>query len=108
AEEASFERHSLNMQDFERKIDDDFDFTLWKKEAENHYEALDSISENLRTYEQIKQQMIDIEQKIANNKQKINKTIKEYKERIKKDNKKNTKKEIDLNIIKKEEENHNE
>src|SRR5699024_1482404 len=80
AEEDSFERHSLNMQDFERKIDDDFDFTLWKKEAENHYEALDSISENLRTYEQIKQQMVDIEKTIANTQQQIDQTIQEEKD----------------------------
>lgn len=66
AEEASFDRHLLNTQDFRRNIDKDFNFTVWKKEAEQHYERIDTIGEQLRTYEQTKQQMADLEKVIAN------------------------------------------
>src|SRR5690606_18817345 len=65
ADEVSFERHPLNVQDFERYKEDDFDFTVWKKEAENHYEQLDSISEQLRAYEQTKKEIAETEKLIA-------------------------------------------
>ncbi len=65
ADEASFERHPLNVQDFERYKEDDFDFTVWKKEAENHYEQLESISEQFRVYEQTKKEIAETEKVIA-------------------------------------------
>src|SRR5699024_288768 len=71
AEEASFEHHSLNVQDFERNKHEDFDITVCKKEAETHYELLDSISEQIRTYEQTKEQIADLEKTIADTQQEI-------------------------------------
>lgn len=65
ASEASFKQHTLNVEDFERNKEMDHDFTLWAKEAENHYQKLDMISEQLRMFEQTKQQITDLDGKIA-------------------------------------------
>lgn len=65
ADAAAFERHPLNEQDFERNKQTDFAFTVWKKEAEAHYEKLDQISEQLREFDQTKDQIADLEQTIA-------------------------------------------
>lgn len=65
AMEASFDRHSINVQDFLRHKMGNFDFIVWKKEAEKHYELLDTISENLRTYEQTKKEIVAKEKEIA-------------------------------------------
>jgi len=65
ASAASFDRHDLNVQDFERRKVEDFDFTVWKKEAENHYEVLDAIGEKLIAYQQLKDQIATIEKTIA-------------------------------------------
>src|SRR5690625_4079508 len=77
AEEASFERHEQNVADFERNKDHDFDFTVWKKEAETHYELLDSISEKLRKYEQTKEQIADMEKTIADTQLEMDQTSQE-------------------------------
>src|SRR5699024_454837 len=77
ADETSFERHLLNVQDFERYKDDDFDFAVWKKEAENHYEQLDGISEQLRKYEQTKKEIADTEKTIADTQLEIDQTKQE-------------------------------
>lgn len=71
AAEVSFERHSLNSQDFERKKEEDFDFTIWKQETENHYTTLDTISEKLMTFEQMKDRIATVEKTIANYQQEI-------------------------------------
>lgn len=65
ADEAAFERHTLNMQDFERNKQTDFAFTMWKKEAEDHYERLENISEKLREFNQTKDDIANVEQTIA-------------------------------------------
>src|SRR5690625_4147374 len=65
AESAAFERHTLNMQDFERNKQTDFAFTMWKKEAEDHYERLENISEKLREFNQTKDDIANVEQTIA-------------------------------------------
>lgn len=65
AAETSFERHDLNAEDFERHMKHSFDFTLWKKEAEQHYNQLQAISEKLQKYNHLKQQMADTEKLMA-------------------------------------------
>ena len=65
ADLAAFERHTLNMQDFERNKQIDFTFTMWKKEAEDHYDRLDKISEQLREFNQTKEDIANVEQQIA-------------------------------------------
>src|SRR5690625_4825403 len=65
AEEAAFDRHEINVQDFIRNQETDFAFTMWKKEAEAHYERLDEISEQLREYDQTKERIAEIEKVIA-------------------------------------------
>ena len=65
ADSTSFERHTLNVTDFSRKRQTDFQFSLWLKEADNHYQTLDQISERLRTFEQIRTQIAELENVIA-------------------------------------------
>ncbi|MEI3614030.1 TIGR02680 family protein [Pseudogracilibacillus sp. SO30301A] len=77
AAESSFERHELNVQDFERSKDDNFDFTVWKQEAGNHYDQLGAISEQLRTYEQKKTEIAETEKIIANTQLEIDQTKQE-------------------------------
>ncbi|TFJ94288.1 TIGR02680 family protein [Lentibacillus salicampi] len=65
AEDASFLQHSLNKDDFERHQDTDHDFSVWKKEAEQHYQALESITDQLREYEQKKTAIADLDGDMA-------------------------------------------
>src|SRR5690625_2052553 len=74
ADAASFQRHSLNVDDFKRHEMTDFDFSVWKEEAAHHHQRLVDISEQLRTYEQLQdniaatdREIADIEQTIAKN-----------------------------------------
>lgn len=73
-EAASFERHELNVQDFERNQMNDFSFTVWKKEAEKHYEQLDSISEQLRAFDQTKENIKTLENTVATLQMEIDQT----------------------------------
>lgn len=65
AQEASFAPHSQNEADLKRRQEEEFDFTVWKKEALHHLEQLDAISEDLRTFEQMKTQISDVEKVMA-------------------------------------------
>ncbi len=69
--ETSFDRHELNVEDFERKKLVDFDFTVWKKEAEQHYDLLDAVSEKLRTFQHLKEQIAVVEKRIADSQQQL-------------------------------------
>src|SRR5690625_4850745 len=71
--ETSFDRHQLNVEDFERKKQTDFDFTVWKKEAEQHYDLLDVIAEKLMTFQQLQEQIAIVEKRIADNQQQLDK-----------------------------------
>src|SRR5699024_9945599 len=71
ADVASFKQHALNVEDFERHKGNDHDFTVWEKETENHYQKLDAISEQLRVFEQTKQQITHLDGKIAETRQQV-------------------------------------
>src|SRR5699024_2113197 len=60
--------------DFERNQMNDFSFTVWKKEAEKHYEQLDSISEQLRAFDQTKENIKTLENTVATLQMEIDKT----------------------------------
>lgn len=62
---ASFKQHALNVTDFKRHLDTDHDFRVWEKETEKHYQQIDAIREQLRLFEQTKQQITELDQKIA-------------------------------------------
>ncbi|UFU00259.1 TIGR02680 family protein [Radiobacillus kanasensis] len=54
-EDSSFvEAHELNKQDFERHIQERFDFSVWKKETDHHISNLEKIEEELRKFDQLK------------------------------------------------------
>ncbi|WP_106496595.1 TIGR02680 family protein [Lentibacillus sp. Marseille-P4043] len=80
ADEAAFGQHALNEQDFTRNKAGDFDFTVWSQEAENHYQKLEMISEQLRTYEQLKQRIVDFQKKIADKQLDVDKARQEEKD----------------------------
>src|SRR5699024_8569903 len=65
ADDASFMQHSINKDDFQRHKDTDHDFAIWKKEAEQHYQAIESITDQLREYEQMKQKISELDGDIA-------------------------------------------
>ncbi|MFD1037074.1 TIGR02680 family protein [Virgibacillus byunsanensis] len=65
AEDASFHQHAQNENDFQRYNETNHDFSVWEQEAETHYQVLDSIGEQLRAYEQMKQQLADFDKQIA-------------------------------------------
>ncbi|HLS60118.1 MAG TPA: TIGR02680 family protein [Virgibacillus sp.] len=65
AEATSFKQHALNVQDFERHKNEDYDFTVWEKETDHHYQKLNTISEQLREFEQKKERMTELDHKIA-------------------------------------------
>ncbi|CDO03317.1 chromosome segregation protein SMC [Oceanobacillus picturae] len=65
AEASSFTGHSLNQQDFHRNKESDFDFKVWTQEAENHFQNLESITEGLRYYENLREQIVAFQKKLS-------------------------------------------
>ncbi|MBN8208909.1 TIGR02680 family protein [Bacillus sp. NTK071] len=57
ADEASFSQDAMNQQDYKRKQLDDFDFTVWSKEAEQHEKKLSDLEEKLRLFEDLREKM---------------------------------------------------
>lgn len=80
ADETSFDRHHLNVEDFERHKHIAFDFNVWKKEANAHYHLLESISEKLHTYEHLKKQMTELEKQIADTQMELDQIRQEQKD----------------------------
>jgi uncharacterized protein (TIGR02680 family) len=55
AEDAGFTRHALNLDDYKRNNEGEtFDLTVWKQEADQHYQTLNTIDRLLLTYENLK------------------------------------------------------
>ena len=65
AEEASFRQHAANAGEFQRKWEREFDFSLWEKEAETHYQELENIGGLLRNYEQLKEKIQEYQKRIG-------------------------------------------
>lgn len=74
AQNCSFDRHEMNVADFLRNQQSDFDFTIWKKEAENHFKLLSNIREQLRTYEHTRDEIAELDKVIANRRLEIERT----------------------------------
>lgn len=68
AADASFSQHAINAQDFQRNKDIGHDFTVWKKETEQHFQKVDSITDQLREYERMKADIAELDNKIASTK----------------------------------------
>lgn len=56
AEESSFIDHDLNEQDYQRHRSGAFQFDMWKKQANQHFDKLGEIEKSLERYEYLKQQ----------------------------------------------------
>ncbi|GAA0446863.1 TIGR02680 family protein [Lentibacillus halophilus] len=65
AADASFHQHTINKHDFQRHQISDYDFTIWKKETEQHYQTLDSITEQMREWEQKKEKITELDAEMA-------------------------------------------
>ncbi|WP_176447921.1 TIGR02680 family protein [Lentibacillus sp. CBA3610] len=65
AADTSFLQHKTNVADFRRYQDSDHDFTIWKKEAEQHYQTIESISDQLRELEAKKEKIADRDKDMA-------------------------------------------
>lgn len=80
AEDAAFHQHAQNVADFQRHHATSFTFTMWKKEAEAHYERLEAISESLREFDQLKEQITQMEKTIATTQMEFDRVTKEKQE----------------------------
>ncbi|RKQ35846.1 TIGR02680 family protein [Oceanobacillus halophilus] len=65
AEEASFGCHRINEEDFYRNATDNFDFEVWNREADNHFKNLETITNELGVFEQLKTQVTNLQNKIG-------------------------------------------
>lgn len=77
ADAAAFSQHELNVQDLYRHMETAHDFMVWEQEAESHFQLLNEISEQLRTYEQLKKELADLDQSVAAVKQAVDKLKRE-------------------------------
>lgn len=72
ADEASFaDRHELNTQDFERHRTEAFDFSLWMKDTSAYVEHIETIIEELRKYESLKNRYQEKDKELANESKKL-------------------------------------
>lgn len=71
AEEASFNQHEMNQQDFLRHRQSSFDFSVWKQEANDHLQTLEHLVEQFRTFEALKNQYTAKDKEMADEKQKL-------------------------------------
>ncbi|UOQ83563.1 TIGR02680 family protein [Gracilibacillus salinarum] len=66
AEEAAFaDTHAINQQDFVRHQKQRFDFQVWQKETDQHIHSLEEITEDLRTFDQLKRKYQDKDKELA-------------------------------------------
>lgn len=77
ANEASLLEHSINVEDFKRHQLTSHDFSVWEKETEKHYHKLDTISQRLREFERVKQDITERDKKIAETRLLIDQTKQE-------------------------------
>ncbi|GAA0589967.1 TIGR02680 family protein [Virgibacillus siamensis] len=68
AADASFAQHDMNENDFNRNRTTGYDFTVWKKEAEHHFQKLESITDKLSEYERMKSDITSLDKEIADTK----------------------------------------
>ncbi|RYG73748.1 TIGR02680 family protein [Lentibacillus lipolyticus] len=76
ADDASFPQHDINKHDFRRHMAAEHDFTIWKKEASQHYKALESITGELRELEQKKTRISELDHQMAATRQELD-TVKQ-------------------------------
>ncbi|KMK75374.1 hypothetical protein AB990_17250 [Alkalihalobacillus pseudalcaliphilus] len=55
ASEASFQKHEMNVADYERKSETVFDYSIWNKEAKAHLEQLTVLVEQFREFDRVKE-----------------------------------------------------
>lgn len=60
SEEASFGQHQMNADDFDRHQNEKFDFTVWKREANDHWTRLNEILQDWQKHGQYKRQYEDL------------------------------------------------
>ncbi|UOR13489.1 TIGR02680 family protein [Halobacillus amylolyticus] len=80
AEEASFHSHAMNVEDFSRHEGRTFDFSVWKKEAEQHRNQLEKLEEKFRDYEGLKEAYQGKNREMANEQKKLDEKDQEKRE----------------------------
>lgn len=72
AEETSFtDSHEINVQDFKRYQQENFDFSVWNKETNNHIYSLETIEEELRNFEHLKSKYQEKDKELADENKKL-------------------------------------
>lgn len=56
ARESAYLQHEVNVQDYERSLSDEFDFTLWLKEAKEHQSFLSTLEKMAEELERLKEE----------------------------------------------------
>jgi uncharacterized protein (TIGR02680 family) len=55
AEQSSFTKHEMNVEDYSRVREQQFDFTIWKKETSSHLKEVDEMVEHFRSFQRLKE-----------------------------------------------------
>ncbi|WLR52517.1 TIGR02680 family protein [Bacillus tianshenii] len=65
AADVSFQNHTINSEDFHRHREEDFDFTVWKREAKAHEDNLHHIMQDWHNHEKYKTQYLELYKEIG-------------------------------------------
>jgi len=78
AEEASFhEQHELNLQDFNRHLQENFSFNVWSEEVIRHLHTLEKIEKNLQAFEIVRERHQEKEKELATQNQALDMVMRE-------------------------------
>lgn len=80
AEQSSFAKHDMNVEDYKRVRANGFDFTVWKKEANAHLSDLDKMVDHFRLFQRYKDSFEERNLLLAEEQRKIDEKLQEEKE----------------------------
>ncbi|MDG5789882.1 TIGR02680 family protein [Evansella sp. AB-P1] len=78
-EEASFTKHAMNVTDYLRVRQTSFDFTVWKKEADNHLKQLTEMVDHFREFDRLKKEYEAKDMERAEEQRKLDRKLQEEK-----------------------------
>lgn len=65
------EQHQINVQDYERNQQAEFNFSVWIKEARDHLSFLEKVTDELRRFEQLKEKIQERNKELADEEKKL-------------------------------------
>ncbi|UAC48716.1 TIGR02680 family protein [Bacillus aquiflavi] len=82
AEKSSFKKHDMNVEDYVRVREQGFDFTIWKKETDEHLNNLDEMVEHFRLFQRLKEDYEEKDLQRAEEQRKLDEKLQEEREWI--------------------------